>query len=83
MAAQSLSHIPASKRCEHLVLKRLGLTSGMPSPSPSTSAKKAYKEIFNGDRAHMLALCELFSADGEVGARKQRCRGSATQAYAS
>ena len=62
-------------------MKRIGLTSGMPSSSPS--ARKAYKEIFNGDPAHMLALCELFSTDGEVGARKQRRRRSVARAYAS
>ena len=44
-------------------MKRPRLSSG--KPSPSTSAKKAYEEIFNSDPAHMQALRELFPADGE------------------
>jgi hypothetical protein len=34
----------------------------------------AYEEIFNGDPTHMLALRELFTADGKIGAHKQRRR---------
>ena len=64
---QSIAHIPASKQGEHLVLKRLGLTSRM--SFPSTSALKAYDEIFSGDPGNMQTLRELFSAD-DVGVRK-------------
>jgi hypothetical protein len=51
-------------------MKRLGLASGM--SSPSMSSLKAYEEIFSGDHVNMQTICELFLADGEVGARKQR-----------
>ena len=72
IAAQSISHIPASKRGV------LGLTSEM--SSPSTSALKAYDEIYGGDPGNMQALRELFPPDGDVGARKQRRRRSAARA---
>jgi hypothetical protein len=65
IAVQSISHILASKQDGHLVLKRLGLTSGM--SSPSTSALKAYDEIYGGDPGNMQALRELFSPDGDIG----------------
>jgi len=78
IAAQSISHIPASKQGEHLVLKRLGLTSGM--PSPSTSALKAYDEIFSVDPGNMQALRELFPQDSDVGAHKRRRLRSAARA---
>jgi hypothetical protein len=78
IAAQSLSHILTSKRGEHLVLKRLGLTSGM--PSPSTSAMNAYEEIYGGDPGNMQALRELFPPEGDVGAHKRRRRRSAARA---
>ena len=78
IAAQSLSHISVSKRGEHLVLKRLGLTSGM--SSPSTSAMKAYEEIYSGDPGNMQALRELFLPDGDMGPCKQRRRRSAARA---
>jgi hypothetical protein len=58
ITAQSLSHIPASKRGEHLVSKRLGLANGM--SSPSVSAMKTYDEIYSGDLGNMPALRELF-----------------------
>jgi hypothetical protein len=45
-------------------MKRPGLSSG--TPSPPTSAKKAYEQIFNGDPTHTQVLHELFVADGEV-----------------
>jgi hypothetical protein len=45
IAAQSLTHIPASKRGEHLVLKHIGLTSGMSSQSTS-AMMKVYEEIW-------------------------------------
>ena len=67
-----------TKPGEYLVMKRLVLTSGM--SSPSTWAKKAYEEIFNGDPAHMQSLCELFPADDKVGSWKQRRRRSAARA---
>jgi hypothetical protein len=56
--AQSQSHIPVPKQGEHLVLKRLGLTSEM--LTPSTSAMKAYEESYGGDLGHMEVLRELF-----------------------
>jgi hypothetical protein len=45
IAAQSIAHIPTSKRGKHLVLKCLGLTGRM--SSPSTLALMAYDEIFS------------------------------------
>jgi hypothetical protein len=45
IAAQSLTHIPASKRDEHFVLKHIGLTSRMSSQSTSTMMK-VYEEIW-------------------------------------
>jgi hypothetical protein len=59
-------------------MKRLVLSGRM--PSPSTSANNAYEEIFSGEHAHMQALRELFAADDEVHARKQRHHRSATWA---
>jgi len=78
IAAQSLSHIPASKRGEHLVLKCLGLTSGM--ASLSTSAMKAYEEIYSGDPDNIQAHRELLPSDDDVGARKRCRRRSAARA---
>jgi hypothetical protein len=78
IAAQSLSHIPVPKRGEHLVLKRLGLTSGV--STPSTSAMKAYEEMYGGDPGYMEALCELFPSDSDVGAYKRRRRRSTARA---
>jgi hypothetical protein len=49
-----LSHIPVAKRDGHLVLKRLGLTSEV--STPSTSAMKAYEEMYGGDPGYMVAL---------------------------
>jgi hypothetical protein len=48
--------------------------------SPSSLALKAYEEIFSSDNTNMQAMRELFLADGELGARKQRRRCSAAQA---
>ena len=46
--------------------------------TPSTSATKAYEEIYGGDLSHMEALRELFPPDDDVGVRKQRrCRSVA------
>ena len=61
---------PGVKQGEHLVLKRLELTSGM--TPPSTSVLKAYDEIFGGDPDNMQALRELFPPDSDVGPRKRR-----------
>jgi len=80
IATQSISHIPASKQGEHLVLKRLELTSNM--SFPSTSAPKAYDEIFSGDPGNMQTLRELFLGDSDIGAHKQRRRRSAARAKA-
>jgi hypothetical protein len=63
--AQTIAHIPAFKQGEYLVMKHLGLSSRM--PSPSTSAKEAYD---SGDPAHMQALRELFALVGDVGTHK-------------
>ena len=73
----SIAHILVAKRGEYLVMKRLRLSIGR--PSPSTSAKKTYDEIFNSDPTHMQALRELLPPVGEVAVHKQR-RCSATQA---
>jgi hypothetical protein len=54
IAAQSISYISVSKRGEHLVLKHLGLTSGM--SSQSASALKAYEEIYSGDPGNMQVV---------------------------
>ena len=70
IVAQTIADIPATKRGEYLVMKRLELSRGM--PSPSTLAKEAYD---SGDLAHMQALRELFALVGDVGVRKQRQLG--------
>ena len=41
------------------------------------SAKMMYDKTFNGDLAHIQALHELFPADVEVGAGKQRRHSAA------
>jgi hypothetical protein len=46
-------------------------------PSPSTSALKAYDEIYSGDPGNMQVLRDLFPLDGNVGLRKQHCCRSA------
>jgi hypothetical protein len=45
--------------------------------SLSTSALKAYEEIYSDDPSNMQALHELFWPDSDVGARKRRRRHSA------
>jgi hypothetical protein len=44
--------------------------------STSTSALKAYEEIYSGDPGNMQALRELFPLDGVAGLRKQHHRHS-------
>jgi uncharacterized protein with von Willebrand factor type A (vWA) domain len=80
IAAQSLFHILVAKRGEHLVMKCLGLTSGM--STHSTSAMKAYEEIYGDDPDpdHVEALRELFPPDDDVGVRKRRRHCSAVWA---
>ena len=78
IVAQSLSHIPASKRGEQFVLKCLGLTNGM--SSPSTSAMKVYEDIFSDDLGNMQALCELFPPDGVNGCAQATSPRSAARA---
>jgi hypothetical protein len=51
IVVQSISYISASKRGKHLILKRMRLTSRM--PSPSTSALKVYEEIYSGDPGNL------------------------------
>jgi hypothetical protein len=63
-----ISHILASKQGEHLIIKHLGLTSGI--PSPSALAMKVYGEMFSGDPAHMQTLRELFPADEDTTTKK-------------
>jgi hypothetical protein len=70
IAAQSLSHIPASKRGEFLVMKRLGRTKGQ--AELASTAKATYDEISGGNPDHMQALWELFPPKGDVGACKRR-----------
>jgi hypothetical protein len=73
-ASQAITHIPTAKRGEYLVMKHLGLSSGIPPPSTSAMT---YDEVFNGDPAHMQALRELFPLVSDVSARKRRCRTAA------
>jgi hypothetical protein len=51
LAAQSISHIPASKRGEFLVKKRLGLGSEQQAPPTA-------KQLFRGDPKNLQALTE-------------------------
>ena len=71
IATQATSYIPTAKRDEYLVMKmkRLGLSSGMPSPSTSAMT---YDEVFNDDPTNMQTLHELFPPVGDVGACKRR-----------
>ena len=65
IAAQSLSHIPASKRGEFLVRKQLEHTKGQ-------AELASMAKIFGDYPEHMQALRELFPPEGDVGARKRR-----------
>ena len=77
IAAQSLSHIPASKREGFLVRKRLGHTEAQ--AELASTAKPTYDEIFGNNHDHMQALRELFPPEGDIGARK-RCRQQTARA---
>jgi hypothetical protein len=74
IAAQAVAHIPTAKRGEYLFMKRLGHSIWMPPPSMPAMM---YDEVFNGDPAHMQALCKLFPSVGDVGTRKRRCSPAA------
>jgi hypothetical protein len=55
-----MDHIPASKRGEVLLKKKLGLLE--PSALPSSAPKRSYESYFKGDlsTAEVEALDELF-----------------------
>jgi hypothetical protein len=57
-----MDHIPASKRGEVLLKKKLGLLE--PSAPSSSAPKRSYKSYFKDDlsTAEVEALDELFSA---------------------
>ena len=60
--AQKLSHIPASKRGEVLLMQRMGVP---PPPVPVTPAsKRAFEAIFTGNltKTQITALDELLPA---------------------
>jgi hypothetical protein len=65
IAAQQMGHIPASKRGEVLLMKKMGFLE--PSAPPSSAAKRSYDSYFKGElsTADVEALDELF----------QTCRG--------
>jgi hypothetical protein len=71
IAAQSLSRIPASKRGEYLVLKRLGHATDR---ADSAGATKDFNAFFEGQPEDTEALQELFKDDRAVGARKRQRR---------
>jgi hypothetical protein len=71
IAAQSISHIPASKRGEYLIMKRMGLISG--AQHPSASDVQAFEEMISSD-SNEEALQLLFPPDCVVGPRKRRGR---------
>jgi hypothetical protein len=75
LAEQNFSHIPASKRREVLLLKRMGFSQGIQEPSPA--AKQKYDEIFSGAGEHSVALRQLFPPEDDLGARKRRRRPAA------
>jgi len=60
IAAQALSHVPASKRGEVLVIKRMGYLNGQ--ARPSTASKDAYNSIFVDqlNPSHAEAMRQLF-----------------------
>jgi hypothetical protein len=62
IATQQMDHIPASKRDEVLLMKKMGFLE--PSAPPSSAAKCSYESYFKGDllAADVEALDELFLA---------------------
>lgn len=62
IAAQKLDHIPASKRGEVLLMKKMGVAP--PAAPPFSVAKRSYKTYFKGplDSNQVAALDELFPA---------------------
>jgi len=73
IAAQSLSRIPASKRGEYLVLKRLGHAS----PLSASTARNKFDALFGNNPEDDEALRELFPDDGHIGGRRRRRRARA------
>lgn len=67
IAAQSIAHIPASKRGEYLVRKRLGEKNVL----PASTAALAYDDIYGPEDEHATTLRELFPDDVEVGPRRR------------
>ena len=72
--AHDTAYIPTAKRGEYLVMKRLGLSSGIP---PLSTSAMTYDEVFNGAPAHMQALRQLFPLVSDVSAGKRRRRPAA------
>jgi len=71
--AQSLSRVPASKRGEILVMQRLGLV--IVRATPSSSAVKAYEDLYKPDASNVKALATIFNNDvGTESCRQRRKR---------
>ena len=62
IAAQQMDHIPASKRGEVLLMKKMGILA--PSAPISSAAKRSYDSYFQGtlSEANIMALDVLFPA---------------------
>jgi hypothetical protein len=62
IAAQQMSHIPASKRGEVLLMKKMGVQ--LPHGPVSSAAKRSYQSIFKGNlsSSQIEAFDELFPA---------------------
>ena len=65
LAAQSLSRVPASKRCEVLIMKRMGYIKG--PLAPSASEVEAFDSLFDGNltASEAEAMDALFPAVGK------------------
>lgn len=74
MAAQGLSRVLASKRCEVLVMQYMGLTNGI--STPSALGNKAYEELYEAEpsASNVKALHTLFLDTGVGTCKKQRWR---------
>lgn len=73
IAAQNIAHIPASKRGEYLVRKRLGETRAF----AQSTATINYDDIYRDGSEHTPVLRELFPQEDEVGPRKRGRRQTA------
>jgi AraC-like DNA-binding protein len=76
IAAQSLSRIPASKRGEYLVLKRLGQAS----PLSKSTAKTKFDALFGQNPEDDEALRELFPDGTNIDGRRRRRRAPRARA---